>query len=298
MLRAGYLFVLLFVASAPLPALADACDHIFAGRQPPAIVDPKLLPHTTALCNDAYASLASGLTRGSLWSAEHLTADDLAHAHGLERRGKFHSDDRVPADDRAITSDYTRSGYDRGHMAPSGDMPDLISQQQSFSLGNVVPQTPALNRDVWEGIESAVRHLAQRRGELYVVTGPLFQGDHVVFLHGHVRVPTSTWKAIYDPAARGAAAYSCTNVETPVCVYQSIAVLEQETGIDPFPAVAMIIKQTRMTLPPPEPSPYGHSGWGHTVRSSRTEDDWPARRPQVTGQGTVFRGVQAMPAYQ
>jgi endonuclease G len=182
-------------------------------------------------------------------------------------------------------------------MAPSGDMPDLISQQQSFSLGNVVPQTPALNRDVWEGIESAVRHLAQRRGELYVVTGPLFQGDQVVFLHGHVRVPTSTWKAIYDPAARGAAAYSCTNVETPVCVYQSIAVLEQETAIDPFPAVAVIIKQTPMALPPPELSPYGHSG-RHTVRAERTEDDRPARRRHVTGPGTVFRGIQAMQAYQ
>jgi len=35
-------------------------------------------------------------------------------------------------------------------------------------------RTAALNRDVWKGMESVVRHLAQRRGELYVVTGPAF----------------------------------------------------------------------------------------------------------------------------
>jgi endonuclease G len=271
--------MLLFAASAPLQAQAGACDQIFAGRQPPALLDPKLAAHTTPLCNDAYASLASGLTRGSLWSAEHLTAASLAHARGLKRRGKFHDEERVPAEDRAELSDYIRSGYDRGHMAPSGDMPDLVSQQQSFSLGNVVPQTAALNRNVWEGIESAVRHMAERRGELYVVTGPLFQGDEVLSLKGRVRVPTSTWKAVYDPAARGAAAYSCTNVDSPICVYQSIAVLERETGIDPFPAV--IIKQTPMALPPPEPSPYGHSGWRHSIQAVRTGDDRSQRRPEV-----------------
>jgi endonuclease G len=249
-------------------------------------VDTKLAPHSTVLCNDAYATLASGLTRGSLWSAEHLTAVGLAHARGLQRRGSFHDEQRVPAEDRAELSDYSRSGYDRGHMAPSGDMPDLASQQQSFSLGNVVPQTAALNRDVWEGIESAVRHLAERHGELYVVTGPLFQGDHPAFLHGRVRVPTSTWKAIYDPSVRGAAAYSCTNVDVPVCVYLSIAVLVRETGIDPFPAVAVVIKQTAMKLPPPEPSPYGHAGWRHSARQ---------RGRPVTN---LIHGVQAFPSHQ
>ena len=74
---------------------------------------------------------------------------------------------------------YRRSGYDRGHMTPSGDMPDEHAQQQTFSLANMVPQTAALNRGVWEGIESAVRDLAVRQGELYVVTGPVFAGQEL-----------------------------------------------------------------------------------------------------------------------
>jgi DNA/RNA endonuclease G (NUC1) len=58
---------------------------------------------------------------------------------------------------------------------PSGDMPDPHAQQQSFSLANIVHQAPTLNDGVWEGIENAVRQLATRHGELYVVSRPAFR---------------------------------------------------------------------------------------------------------------------------
>jgi endonuclease G len=76
-------------------------------------------------------------------------------------------------------------------------------------------------------------------------------------------VPTSTWKAIYDPSMPGAAAYMCTNVSRPTCTHLSIAALERETGIDPFPAASAAIKQTQMPLPPPEPSRYRRPGQKH-----------------------------------
>ena len=240
------------------------CAQVFASQQPPALLNAKLAQRTTALCNNAYASLNSGLTRGPLWSAEHLTADSVARARGLERQGTFHEDERLSPDDRAALTDYERSGYDRGHMAPSGDMPDLDAQQQSFSLANIVPQTAALNRAQWEGIESAVRQLAERDGELYVVTGPAFQGRRLRALNGRVLVPATTWKAVYDPAARGAAAYRCTNVRHPKCTSLSIAALARETGIDPFPAVPVAVKQTAMMLPTPVVDHYPRSGQRHS----------------------------------
>jgi endonuclease G, mitochondrial len=241
--------VLLFASSL---AHAETCGQFFADGQPPVLVNPKLAQRTTVLCNDAFAVLASGVTRGPLWSAEHLIAADLASARETPRQGRFHDDERLPPDDRAVLSDYTRSGYDRGHMAPSGDMPNADAQQQSFSLANIVPQTAALNRNVWEGIESAVRHLAEQHGELYVVTGPLYQGTQLQALQGRVLIPTATWKAVYDPATPGAAAYRCTNVVRPRCVTLSIAALTRETGIDPFPAASWLTKQWAMTLPVPE----------------------------------------------
>jgi len=146
-------------------------------------------------------------------------------------------------------------------MAPSGDMPDAPSQQQTFSLANMVPQTPELNRGVWAGIEMAVRRLAQRRGELFVVTGPAFQGQALKTIGPDgVLVPSATWKALYDPQSGGAGAYVCSNAASPRCATMSVTTLASTTGIDPFPALPAGIKDAMMTLPRPEPSRYapGH----------------------------------------
>ena len=118
----------LLLACAVLPTAAHAqqqeCAALFTGGQPPALLSPKLAQRTTPLCNDAFAVLASGITRGPLWAAEHPTSDSLAGARATPRQGQFHPVDRLPVDDQALLQDYSRSGYDRGHMVPSGDMPD------------------------------------------------------------------------------------------------------------------------------------------------------------------------------
>jgi endonuclease G len=259
LLRPGRLALVLIVC-AFVPAWAGECDAMCVASQAPALLNARLAQRTTVLCNEAYAALASDVTRGPLWSAEHLTAEGLAGARAIPREGRFHEEERLPPEDRAMLSDYVRAGYDRGHMAPSGDMPDPVAQQQSFSLANVVPQTPTLNRDIWEGIERAVRRLAERRGDLYVVTGPVFQGTQLQSLKGRVLVPTATWKAVYDPVARGAAAYICTHVRRPRCTTVSITALTREIGVDPFPGVPDAVKRTMMPLHAPEPSPYGASG--------------------------------------
>lgn len=204
-------FLLLTTALLAAPALtfaqAPTCPQFFAGEQPPALLNPKLGQRTTLLCNDAYAVLASGVTRGALWSAEHPTTASLDAARETPREGQFHVEDRLPPSDQARLEDYRRSGFDRGHMTPSGDMPDAQSQQQTFSLANMVPQAAELNRGVWAGIEMAVRHLAQRRGELFIVTGPAFQGQALKTIGSNgVLVPSATWKAVYDPRSGGAGA--------------------------------------------------------------------------------------------
>jgi len=257
--------VTLALALLASPALASAraptCPQLFAGGQPPALLNPKLGQRTTLLCNDAYVVLASGVTRGAVWSAEHPTVASLDAARATPREGQFHVEDRLPPGDQARLEDYRRSGFDRGHMAPSGDMPDAQSQQQTFSLANMVPQAPELNRGVWAGIETAVRHLAQRRGELFVVTGPAFQGQSLKTIGPDgVLVPSATWKAVHDPRSGGAGAYVCSNAASPRCGTMSVATLAGTIGIDPFPALPADVKAEMMALPRPEASRYapGH----------------------------------------
>ena len=270
------LLLVLAALATPAAALAQppaACPQNSPGGRLPVLVNARLAPRTTLLCNDAYAALASGLTHGPLWSAEHLTAASLAVARTTTREGEFHPDDRLPPADQAQLEDYRRSGFDRGHMTPSGDMPGEQAQQQSFSLANMVPQAAALNRGVWEGIESAVRDLAVQEGELYVVTGPAFAGRRLRSIGPDgLLVPSSTWKAVYDPRTGGAGVYVCHNTTRPTCSTVSVATLVQGVGIDPFPALTPAAKATLTPLPPPNPSHYAHAR-----RSRRADSAFMAR---------------------
>ncbi|KXV22035.1 endonuclease [Gluconobacter japonicus] len=238
-------------------AAAAECSAFGGDGQLPVLTNAALGQQTVLLCNDAFAVLHSGISHGPLWTAEHLTEEGLEHSMQIGRVVRFfHADPRLSFEDRAELSDYHASDYDRGHMVCSGDEPSLRAQEQSFALSNVVPQTPELNEGIWTGVEMAVRRLAQREGELYVVTGPAF-GASVKTIGSHrVFVPSATWKAIYDPAEDGAGAYYCQNSSQPTCTIISIGALIQATGVDPFPSLPDEIRQTAMTLPHPLKSPY------------------------------------------
>lgn len=253
---AACLALLLAVSGLARPAAAApaACPQFFPGGQPPLLVNAKLRPRTALLCNDGYAMLASGITRGPLWSAEHLTAANVAAARETPRQGQFHPEPRLAPQDRAELDDYRRSGYDRGHMTPSGDMPDAETQQQTFSLANMVPQAGVLNRGLWADIESTVRNLAVQNNELFIVTGPAFSGGQVSAVGPNtVLVPTSVWKAVFDPRTGRSGVYVCTNTDTPQCRVTSVTQLAQIAGVDPFPAASAASKRTAVALPLPTP---------------------------------------------
>ena len=253
------LALLALLTPAAAAAQDASCRQFFPGGQSPVLTNPKLSQRTTLLCNDAYASLASGVTHGPIWSAEHQTAASLEAARHVRREDEFHAEERLPLPDQAQLDDYRRSGYDRGHMTPSGDMPDERAQEQTFSLANMVPQTGALNRGIWEGVESAVRHLATREGELYLVSGPAFHGANLRSIGPDgVLVPSSTWKAVYDPRRQATGVYVCKNNQAPTCDVLPVRVLIHAVGIDPFPALPAAMKEQAMSLPPPEDSPYAH----------------------------------------
>ena len=220
-------------ASAP-PAARTCADHHPAAK-PPALANPKLAAGTRPLCFYAFAALHSGVTRSPLWVAEHLTRASVEAARALDTRdNRFHPEERLPRAERAELTDYRGSGYDRGHMAPSGDMGDPAHDYESFSLANIVPQDGPLNRNGWADLEGYVRDLAGRLGEAYVVTGPAYQGGRVRRLNNRVLVPTHVWKALFVPG-QGAGAWIATNDARARWEVVSIAQLTARVGVDPFP---------------------------------------------------------------
>ena len=244
-------FFTIFTLSVAMAGQTDCPEH-FSDGQAPDLINQKLSAKTQEVCYSGYALKHSGVTRTPLYSAEHLTRERLMEGKGLKRKNQFHPDENIPESERAELYHYAHSGYDRGHVAPSGDMFDMQSQHESFSLANMVPQVPENNRGPWEGIESAVRKLTMSDGELFVVTGPIFQGENLQRIGEAVMVPTRIFKAIYNPRKQEAGAYLIDNTADSQPQSISIAELEQLTGINLFPSIKDAVKSKGMDLPEPK----------------------------------------------
>jgi endonuclease G len=234
-------------ASTGAPRPQTCRDHFVAG-EPPRITNPRLGKETEELCFNVFSVLHSGVTRTPLWSAEHLQAQNIEAAQELSRENSFHPEPRLPSDQRAELSDYARSGYDRGHMAPNGDMPDRDSQRDSFSLANIVPQDGENNRNLWAAIEGAVRRMAKKEGDLYVVTGPAFLGTDLRKI-GNVLVPTHLYKLVYSPRQRAGAAWFVENTADAKPNVIPIPELERIIGINLLPALSDAEKERVLDLP-------------------------------------------------
>ncbi|MBD5344520.1 MAG: DNA/RNA non-specific endonuclease [Bacteroides sp.] len=136
------------------------------------------------------------------WVAWQLTADE---ATGEEpRTNKFYADENVPGS--AEYYDYNYSGYDRGHMAPAGDMKwDSEAMRESFLMTNIAPQAKALNTGAWKRLEEKCRTWAHVYGDIYIVCGPVLSGGPLEYIgDSRVYVPRRFFKAIIALSPDGA----------------------------------------------------------------------------------------------
>jgi endonuclease G len=232
-------------------ASEENCASQLLSGKAPKLTNAALAEKTRQLCYRGFAVLNSGVTRTPLWSAEHLTAQRVQAAEGLPRKNTFRADPNLPKAERAELKDYKGYGYDRGHMAPNSDMPDAASQNESFTLANMVPQDGDNNSGLWRHIEESVRNLAERDGDLYVVTGPIFDGDTVKQINGRVMVPTKVFKAIYDVKKQQASVYLVDNAPGDKYRVITLEQLEEISGIEVFPGLSEKARTAKLDLPAP-----------------------------------------------
>ena len=226
---------------------------VFAEGQMPRLTVPALARDTTKLCSSFFTVLYSGVTRTSLYSAERLTTASVELSRAQVRKNRFHADSRLAYGLGPQLADYKGSGFDRGHLSPNGDMPNPVSQDESFALTNMIPQNSENNRGIWSMIEMSTREMAHRAGEAFVVTGPAYLGDSVRI--GNVAVPSVIWKAVYFPKngslGPSASAWITRNEPGDGFEVVSITELTRRVGVDPFPGVSSAVKDARVTFLPP-----------------------------------------------
>ena len=244
----GVFTVLIGISSAQADDLSQ-CSQSFYGGVYPEFTNPKLSNNTQALCMDGFAVMYSGVSRTPLWSAEYLDRKRLQQAKEIDREDSFHEESRLPKSMRAKLSDYSGSGYDRGHLAPNGNMANRSQQYDSFSLANIAPQSPRNNRYIWRNIESATRYLTQQYGEVYTITGVAFTSKKTKQLADRVLVPSHFFKAVYIPASNQAGVYYAPNDESERIEVISLDELTAKIGIDVLPVLDAQTKAQAFDLP-------------------------------------------------
>ncbi len=213
-----------------------------------AIEIPYIKDSTYVIRNNdgRYTLLYSPRDKQPYWVAYRLTGEEASRKEA-ERKDRFYSDPRVEVNGwaSAENSDYSRSGYDRGHLLPSADRDDSDSENgATFLFSNISPQKPALNRGTWSALEKQVRKWAIEHDTLYIVTaGVLAETPRVTIGDNKVTVPDYFYKAIVakSGAKCSAIAFIMPNrddVGKNIFGYvESVDALEKRIGVDLFPAL-------------------------------------------------------------
>ncbi|MDO5571426.1 MAG: DNA/RNA non-specific endonuclease [Bacteroidales bacterium] len=136
------------------------------------------------------------------WVAYELTAKETNSI--VKRTNKFIVDPNVK-NNSAQNSDYSKSGYDRGHMAPAADMGwSETTMKESFYFSNMCPQVPSLNRGIWKNLEDKCRDWAIRDSAILITTGPINIGAKNTIGKNKVLIPSHFYKVIVSPFGRKA----------------------------------------------------------------------------------------------
>lgn len=181
------------------------------------------------------------------WVAYKMTAKNLERNvnRGDER---FYPDSKVSTGS-ALPQDYAGSGYDRGHLAPAGDFTgNAKMMRETFVMSNMSPQHPLCNRETWRLLEEQVRRWGEKKGDLYIVTGPIFKPNMpTIGRKNKIAVPPAYYKIIFSHKEMRAIAFIVPNVNKKENYrkYQvSVREVEKETGLDFFHLLPDDIEET------------------------------------------------------
>ena len=172
------------------------------------------------------------------WVAYELTKESL-QAKNVPRAKRFNSDPKVKTQS-AVHSDYSHSGYTRGHLAPAGDMAfSSDAMKQCFYMSNMSPQTRQCNNGIWKELEETVRDWAYKKGSVYINTGPIFydNGTPTIGKKNKVAIPDAFYKIILEKGTEKSVSFIIPNdvSNRHLKEYQvSINEVEEQTGINFF----------------------------------------------------------------
>ena len=173
------------------------------------------------------------------WVAYELTNSET---YGEQERSNHFKPDPLVKGDPVVTSDYSKSGYDRGHMAPAADMKwSEQAMRESFYMTNICPQIHSLNAGDWKDLEELARDWAQQYGSIYIACGPIMEADYQTIGKTHsIAVPSAFYKVFLRKICNGgwtSIGFVMPNKagNRPLMTYMfTVDEVEEQTGLDFF----------------------------------------------------------------
>lgn len=199
------------------------------------------------------------------WVSWHL---DATWRGSAARQDDFRPDNTLPAGWYLVqATSYSGSGFDRGHMCPSADRTNTITDNSAtFFMTNMVPQAPRNNQQTWANLEDYARSFLATDNEVYIICGSYGRGGigsnsgvTQTLDNGRVTVPARLWKVVVilttgtDDATRVNTSTRVIAIDTPNensistswGQYRvSIDAIEVATGLDILSAVSTSAQQS------------------------------------------------------
>ena len=187
-----FLFSIVFFLARAQNDSAYLAEHLLFGNPSKATVDNSN-PADYLMVKKQYVLSYHRINGIPNWVAWHLDSTWLGE---IKRSNDFRADTTLPDNWYWVhDKSYRRSGYDRGHMCPSGDRTNTQhDNSMTFLMTNMIPQAPNNNQGPWAALEIYCRELVKQGKELYIFCGGY--GSQGFLDSGRVNIPGRTWKVI------------------------------------------------------------------------------------------------------
>jgi endonuclease G len=181
-------------------AVAEREDNLSLGNPSGAVASPSSATNYLLVKNQYTLSYNRDQGKPN-WVSWHLSSAWLGSA---PRQDDFRADADLPSGWYQVkATDYSGSGFDRGHNCPSADRTGSVADNSAtFLMSNMMPQAPQNNQQTWANLENYARTLVDAGNELYIICGSYGKGGtgsagyQTTLASGRVTVPAHCWKVL------------------------------------------------------------------------------------------------------
>lgn len=236
-----YLFLSLFISVSCIPARPDGrVETRKRSTGANRLELPAIRQGEVVTTHIGYTTSFNSSSMIPNWVAYELTEEETRGTVGRPSNSPFQPDPSYHGK-QPDRRDYSRSGWDKGHLAPCADM--KWSEQamfESFFFTNICPQNHDFNEKDWQKLEDKARSIARKKGSVYIICGPIVTSNEFGKLgKNQVTIPDLFFKALLYRDASGyhSIAYVLPNRHTgqPINDFAiTVNELEQILGMDLF----------------------------------------------------------------